>query len=162
MGAVIAAPWVAEPFWQPGAGLWRHGYLGHATAAAAALANLDVMEREELPKRALELERDLASRLAPLADHPLVGEVRAGTGALAAVQFAGDALEADPVSRPWSPPAGRTGSRRGRWGSARSRSRPRSSSRGMSWTSSTTGYGSARRRLNDVWVRPEGSEPGTS
>ena len=48
MGAVIAAPWVAEPFWQPGAGLWRHGYTysGHATAAAAALANLDVMERE--------------------------------------------------------------------------------------------------------------------
>jgi putrescine---pyruvate transaminase len=98
MGAVIAAPWVAEPFWRPGAGPWRHGYTysGHATAAAAALANLDVMEREELPKRALELERDLVPALASLADHPLVGEVRAGTGALAAVQFAGDALEADP------------------------------------------------------------------
>jgi putrescine---pyruvate transaminase len=98
MGAVIAAPWVAEPFWRPGAGLWRHGYTysGHATAAAAALANLDVMEREELPKQALELERDLVTALAPLADHPLVGKVRAGTGALAAVQFAGDALEADP------------------------------------------------------------------
>lgn len=98
MGAVIAAPWIAEPFWLPGAGLWRHGYTysGHATAAAAALANLDVMEREELPKRALELERDLVTALAPLADHPLVGEVRAGTGVLAAVQFAGDALEADP------------------------------------------------------------------
>jgi putrescine---pyruvate transaminase len=98
MGAVIAAPWVAEPFWRPGAGLWRHGYTysGHATAAAAALANLDVMEREELPKRTLELERDLVTALAPLADHPLVAEVRAGTGALAAVQFAGDALEADP------------------------------------------------------------------
>ena len=98
MGAVIAAPWVAEPFWRPGAGLWRHGYTysGHATVAAAALANLDVMEREELPKRALELERDLVTALAPIADHPLVGEVRAGTGVLAAVQFAGDALEADP------------------------------------------------------------------
>ena len=64
--------------------------------AAAALANLDLMEREELPKRALELERDLVTALAPLADHPLVGEVRAGTGVLAAVQFAGDALQADP------------------------------------------------------------------
>ena len=99
MGAVIAAPWVAEAFWRPGAGLWRRGYRysGHATAAAAALANLDVMEREELPTRALELERDLVTALAPLANHPLVGEVRAGTGALAAVQFAGDALEADPA-----------------------------------------------------------------
>ena len=54
MGAVIAAPWIAEPFWRKGAGMWRHGYTysGHATAAAAALANLDIMERESLPKRA--------------------------------------------------------------------------------------------------------------
>ena len=97
MGAVIAAPWVAEPFWQPGAGLWRHGYTysGHATAAAAALANLDVMDREALPKRALELEGDLATALAPLAEHPLVGEVRAGTGVLGAIQFSAEALEAD-------------------------------------------------------------------
>jgi adenosylmethionine-8-amino-7-oxononanoate aminotransferase len=98
MGAAIAAPWVAEPFWREGAGMWRHGYTysGHATAAAGALANLDVMERESLPKRALELEGDLAAALAPLADHPLVGEVRSGTGVLAAVQFATDVLEADP------------------------------------------------------------------
>ena len=53
------------------------------------------MEREALPKRALELERDLATTLAPLADHPLVGEVRAGTGVLAAIQFSTQALEAD-------------------------------------------------------------------
>jgi putrescine---pyruvate transaminase len=99
MGAVIAAPWVAEPFWRQGAGMWRHGYTysGHATAAAAALANLDIMERESLPKRALELEGDLAEALAPLADHPLVGEVRSGTGVLAAVQLAADALQADPT-----------------------------------------------------------------
>jgi adenosylmethionine-8-amino-7-oxononanoate aminotransferase len=99
MGAVIAAPWIAEPFWREGAGMWRHGYTysGHATAAAAALANLDIMERESLPKRALELEGDLAEALAPLAEHPLVGEVRSGTGVLAAVQFAADALEAEPA-----------------------------------------------------------------
>jgi adenosylmethionine-8-amino-7-oxononanoate aminotransferase len=98
MGGVIAAPWVAEPFWRPDAGLWRHGYTysGHAAAAAAALANLDVLENEALPKRALELERDLAEALAPLADHAVVGEVRAGTGVLAAVQFDSDALETDP------------------------------------------------------------------
>ena len=99
MGAVIAAPWVAEPFWRPAAGMWRHGYTysGHATAAAAALANLAIMEREGLPKRALGLEDDLAEALAPLAQHPLVGEVRSGTGMLAAVQFAADALEAKPA-----------------------------------------------------------------
>jgi putrescine aminotransferase len=98
MGAVIAAPRVAEPFSRPNAGLWRHGYTysGHATAAAAALANLDVMERETLPKRALLLEQDLADALAPLAGHELVGEVRAGVGVLAAVQLSAGALEAEP------------------------------------------------------------------
>jgi adenosylmethionine-8-amino-7-oxononanoate aminotransferase len=99
MGAVIAAPWVAEPFWQAGAGLWRHGYTysGHATVAAAGLANLDVMEREALPRRALELERLLADALAPLSGHPLVDEVRAGTGLLAAVQLSADAIAEDPT-----------------------------------------------------------------
>jgi putrescine aminotransferase len=97
MGAVIAAPWVAEPFWGPNAGMWRHGYTysGHAAAAAAALANLDVMEREALPKRALEIEQDLAEALAPLAEHALVGEVRSGTGVLAAVQVDAEVLASD-------------------------------------------------------------------
>jgi adenosylmethionine-8-amino-7-oxononanoate aminotransferase len=99
MGAVIAAPWIAEPFWQQGAGLWRHGYTyaGHATVAAAGLANLDLMEREALPRHALELERALAETLAPLAEHPLVEEVRAGIGVLAAVQLDASAIAEDPA-----------------------------------------------------------------
>ena len=99
MGAVIASPRVAEPFWSAGAGMWRHGYTysGHATGAAVALANLDIMEREALPTRALTLETDLAAAVAPLADHPLVEEVRAGTGVLAAVQPSGEALADDPA-----------------------------------------------------------------
>ncbi len=91
-GAVLAAPWVVEPFRRPEAGMFRHGYTysGHATVAAAALANLDIMEREGLPGVALRLEEDLAQALRPLADHPLVEEVRAGTGVLAAVQLRTD------------------------------------------------------------------------
>jgi adenosylmethionine-8-amino-7-oxononanoate aminotransferase len=90
---------VAEPFWQPGAGLWRHGYTyaGHATVAAAGLANLDIMEREALPEHALALERALAEALATLAAHPLVEQVRAGTGVLGAVQLDADAIAADPA-----------------------------------------------------------------
>jgi len=89
MGAVVASPRVAEPFFAPGTGVWRHGYTyaGHATVAAAALANLDIMERERLPERALELERRVADAIVPLSDHSLVEEVRAGTGVLAAVQL---------------------------------------------------------------------------
>ncbi len=97
MGAVIAAPHVAEPFWAPGAGLWRHGYTysGHATVAAAALANLDIMEREDLCGRARGLESSLAAALAPLAEHELVEEVRGGLGLLAAVNLRQDLIAED-------------------------------------------------------------------
>jgi adenosylmethionine-8-amino-7-oxononanoate aminotransferase len=89
MGAVLVAPRVAEPFFRaPGTWL-RHGYTysGHATAAAVALANLDIVEREGLLDEAARLETTLARELAALADHELVTEVRAGTGAVAAVQL---------------------------------------------------------------------------
>jgi adenosylmethionine-8-amino-7-oxononanoate aminotransferase len=99
MGAVIAAPNVTEPFWSPDAGMFRHGYTysGHASVAAAALANLDVLEREGLPKRALQLETELADALAPLQEHPMVEEVRSGTGVLGAVQIRSELLAADPT-----------------------------------------------------------------
>jgi adenosylmethionine-8-amino-7-oxononanoate aminotransferase len=99
MGAVIAAPWVAEPFWAPGGGVWRHGYTysGHATVAAAALANIEIMEREGLCERALGLESALQDALAPLAAHELVHEVRGGVGVLAAVQVQPAAVEDDPT-----------------------------------------------------------------
>jgi adenosylmethionine-8-amino-7-oxononanoate aminotransferase len=98
LGAVIAAPRVWEPFWRPGAGLFRHGYTysGHATVSAAALANLDVMQREGLLDRAASLEGELAVALAPLEKHPSVAEVRSGTGVLAAVQLAPDVLAEEP------------------------------------------------------------------
>jgi adenosylmethionine-8-amino-7-oxononanoate aminotransferase len=98
MGAVLAAPAVAEPFWSSGAGMWRHGYTysGHATVAAAALANLEIIERERLCERAVDLETALLDALAPLAEHELVQEVRGGFGVLAAVNLTPAAVEADP------------------------------------------------------------------
>ena len=98
MGAVIAAPHVAAPFWADGAGPWRHGYTysGHAAVSAAALANIAIMEREHLCERALKLETELADALAPLATHELVAEVRGGTGVLAAVQLRPGLVASDP------------------------------------------------------------------
>lgn len=97
LGGVVVSPRVREPFWAAGAGAWRHGYTysGHATAAAVAHANLDILEGEALPERALELETRLADALAPLATHSLVSEVRAGLGVLAAVQISPEALAKD-------------------------------------------------------------------
>ncbi|MFD3703063.1 aspartate aminotransferase family protein [Nocardia sp. NPDC058658] len=89
MGAVFIAPHIAEPFYA--GGTWfRHGYTygGHAGAAAAALANLAIVEREGLLEEAARLESTLHTALAPLADHPRVAEVRSGLGAVAAVQLA--------------------------------------------------------------------------
>jgi adenosylmethionine-8-amino-7-oxononanoate aminotransferase len=99
LGGVIVGSRVREPFWAANAGVWRHGYTysGHATATAAAHANLDLMERESLPERALALERRLADALSPLSSHALVSAVRAGLGVLAAVQLSPDAVADDPA-----------------------------------------------------------------
>jgi putrescine aminotransferase len=91
LGAVVAGQRVAEPFWTPGTEhVFRHGYTysGHTTACAVALANLDLLERERLLERVRELEPVLESALRPLESHPLVAEVRAGLGLLAAVELA--------------------------------------------------------------------------
>jgi putrescine aminotransferase len=98
LGAVIVSPRVWESFWAGGAGMWRHGYTysGHASVAAAALANLDIVEHEGLIERPRELEGELADALFPLAEHRLVSEVRAGCGVLAAVQLDPQLLDLDP------------------------------------------------------------------
>lgn len=99
LGAMLVAPRIAEPFRDPAAGMFRHGYTygGHAAVAAAALANIEIMEREDLCGRARELEKELGDALAPLAAHPSVQEVRAGTGVLAAVQLSQERIAADPA-----------------------------------------------------------------
>ncbi len=98
LGAVVAAPTVWQAFWAEGAGMFRHGYTysGHAAASAAALANLDIIERENLVARAHELEGGLDAALAPLAGHALVSEVRSGVGVLAGIQLDPEATASDP------------------------------------------------------------------
>jgi adenosylmethionine-8-amino-7-oxononanoate aminotransferase len=99
LGGLIAAPRIAEPFWS-GETMWRHGYTysGHASACIAALANLDIVESEELVGRALVLETDLTEALAPLAADERVSGVRSGAGVLAAVQIDPRLIAADPAA----------------------------------------------------------------
>jgi adenosylmethionine-8-amino-7-oxononanoate aminotransferase len=98
LGGVVVSRRVAAPFWEHGGTTFRHGptYSAHPTCCAAAMANLDIMRRENLLERGLELEGEIATALRGLEGHALVGEVRAGTGALGAVGFAPDALAAHP------------------------------------------------------------------
>ncbi|MFP3914552.1 MAG: aspartate aminotransferase family protein [Actinomycetota bacterium] len=89
LGGVVIAPHLAAPFFdQPGT-IFRHGYTysGHSASCAAGLAVMEILEREGIMERALELEEEIPDALAPLADLDVVTEIRSGVGALAAVQL---------------------------------------------------------------------------
>jgi putrescine---pyruvate transaminase len=100
LGGLVVSGRIAEPFWEGdgGAPVFRHGatYAAHATCCAAGLANLDIMEREQLIPRGQELEADLFAALAPLATDPAVAEVRGGTGLLAAVALRPEVMASTP------------------------------------------------------------------
>jgi putrescine aminotransferase len=71
---------------------FNHGYTfsGHPVACAAALANLAIMEREDLVPRVASFGGpSLARMLAKFKDHPLVGEVRS-IGLLGAIELVAD------------------------------------------------------------------------
>jgi L-2,4-diaminobutyrate transaminase len=73
-------------------GQFAHGYTfsGHPVCAAAALANLDIIEREKLTENAASVGAYFLQRLrGEFTDRPYVAEVR-GAGLLAAIEFAQD------------------------------------------------------------------------
>ncbi len=76
-----------------------HGftYTGHPVACAAALANLDIIERERLVERAAEVGAYMQERLAALAELPMVGQVR-GKGLIAAVELVKDKATREPFA----------------------------------------------------------------
>lgn len=88
ISAVGVASHIVETLREAG-GAFIHGYTysGHPTAAAVALANIDIIEREGLVGRtASDTGPYLAQALQRLASHPLVGEVRS-IGLLGAVEI---------------------------------------------------------------------------
>lgn len=68
-----------------------HGYTyaGHPVVCAAALVNLDILEREQLVEQAAEVGAYMQEQLATLSDLPMVGQVR-GRGLIAAVELVED------------------------------------------------------------------------
>lgn len=68
---------------------WSHGftYSGHPVAAAVALANLEVLQKEHLVEKAGGVTGNyFQKKLKELEDHPLVGEAR-GVGMLGAIEL---------------------------------------------------------------------------
>jgi L-2,4-diaminobutyrate transaminase len=73
-------------------GPFGHGYTygGHPVAAAAAMANLDIFERDNLVGNAAEVGAHFQARAREsFADHPLVGHVR-GVGLILGIEFVAD------------------------------------------------------------------------
>lgn len=92
-GAVVSeALWETFAKASPEHGPVAHGHTTslHPVGAAAALANLDILEREGLLERAARVGPRFQARLrAAVEDHPHVGEVR-GEGLIAAVELVAD------------------------------------------------------------------------
>jgi adenosylmethionine-8-amino-7-oxononanoate aminotransferase len=93
LSVVLTTNRVYEAFYaEYGAGkafLHSHSYTGNPLACSAALATLAIFRDEPVLERNRALATHLARRLAPLADHPHVAEVRQ-TGMIAAVELVAD------------------------------------------------------------------------
>lgn len=92
LSGVIVSDKVWEVLSNDPAGVFQHGYTysAHPLAAAAALANLEIVERDGLIGAVQERGDQLRAALREaFADHPNVGEVR-GMGLVAAVEFVAD------------------------------------------------------------------------
>ncbi len=107
LGGVIISDRVAEPFIADQRE-FNHGFTfgGHPAAAAVALANLDILEGEDLPGRVRRLSPDFREALAALLDLPIVADLR-GDGYFLALELhignsrdaAEAAMRADTVSK---------------------------------------------------------------
>ena len=75
-----------------------HTYGGNPLAAAAALATLDLFEEEQTLSHVAQRAAELAVMLEPLAELPIVGDVRQ-RGLIAAVELVRDKRAAEPF--PW-------------------------------------------------------------
>ena len=90
LGAVIAADHIAAPFLQ-GTSTFAHGFTfgGHPVACAVGLANIDIMEREQLCASVRAREGLFRETLEDLRDLPIVGDVR-GAGYFMAIELVKD------------------------------------------------------------------------
>jgi adenosylmethionine-8-amino-7-oxononanoate aminotransferase len=97
LSAVVVSGRVREPFWREDAAPFVHGgtYAGHPGACVAALANIDILERERLVERVAFLEPLLAHALAPLRGLPGVADVRTA-GLAGGVELDAEMLSSHP------------------------------------------------------------------
>ena len=99
LGATLINERVASAFEQvgvPAALMHGYTYSGHALACAAANANLQIVEAEDLPANAARVGARFNQRLGELMRYPHVGEVR-GMGLMSAVELVTDRASRSPL-----------------------------------------------------------------
>ena len=96
LGAVLVADHVAESLGRDDGFPMGFTYNGHPTACAVALGNLNIIEREGLLDRSLEIGGHLLAGLESLSDLEIVGEVR-GVGMMLAVELVADRATREPL-----------------------------------------------------------------
>ena len=109
LGATAISRHVAEVFDADttGAGQVAHGYTysAHPVAAAAALATLDVLERDDIPSKVRDVSGPFQSRLRGLVERsPFVGDVR-GIGLMVAIEMVADKASKAPLPKTSDLPA---------------------------------------------------------
>jgi adenosylmethionine-8-amino-7-oxononanoate aminotransferase len=99
LGAAVTTPRIADEFRKrPGSEL-RSGstYGGHTVACAATLANIAIIERENLVEHAAEMGAYLEGKLQAISEkHAIVGQVR-GIGLLWAILLVADRATGEPL-----------------------------------------------------------------
>lgn len=103
IGAKVAAVFDADT---TGAAAVSHGYTysAHPVAAAAALATLDILEREDIPGNAARVGAHLQQRLTAFERYKFVGNVR-GVGLMACVEMVSDKAKRTAFTRASDVPA---------------------------------------------------------
>ena len=93
LGGLLVSERLAEPF-KEGTNSFLHGitFGGHPVSCAVALANLDVMEREDLNGRGRAHEGECRAALDTLLDLPIVAEIR-GMGYFYGIELTNDGVD---------------------------------------------------------------------
>lgn len=92
LSATIISDEIYEVISEPGA-MFSHGmtYSGHPAAAAAALANIDILEKEQIPQRVQTTGKVFENALRSLADLDIIGDVR-GSHFMMGMEFVKDKI----------------------------------------------------------------------
>ncbi len=99
LGAVLVSARVAQAF-ASGTGTFQHGftYQAHPVSTAAGNAVLDYVQTHKLFERVVPASEQLRASLAPLAEHPHVGDIR-GLGLLLGIEFVRDQSSRQPFPK---------------------------------------------------------------